>query len=112
MKREPQYKDLTFATKKKFEKWLNTTTYCIIDLEDCGQDLLRIWAAKTGEILHCNLQGRIWNGKFINMEELEEFVPFGLWIPLTRDWSRFMVPVKKIKYTKNETAQKRQPSHA
>lgn len=60
-----QYRDLQFVTEAKFNTWLKKTTKNIIHLEDNGQDLLTIHVDSRGEILHCNLQGSVWNGNLI-----------------------------------------------
>ena len=66
-----QFKGLRFKSEKEFSEWLNSHTYKIVRLADNGQDLLCIWLHKSGEIIHCNAQSGIWNGKFVDMEKLE-----------------------------------------
>ena len=44
-------------------------------LANLGQDVRKIWVAESGEILHCDIQAKLYNGKFVNMVELSEFCP-------------------------------------
>ena len=68
---KPKYVSKTFDSKKEFEKWLKDTTFLEIHFKDFGQDLTKIYVAKSGEILHCNFQANIYNGAFINVTEAE-----------------------------------------
>lgn len=76
---KPQNKHLTFASQEAFNNWLNATTHRTITFEDDGQDLLKIWIAKTGEILHANLQAGIWKGRFVHLKSLHIGKPLRLW---------------------------------
>ncbi len=60
----PQFKELRFKTEAEFNSWLKKETYMTIDFKG-QQDLQRVHLHVTGEILHCNLQASIWNGRFI-----------------------------------------------
>lgn len=60
-----QYKDLRFPSKEKFEKWLSKLATRKIHFKSEGQDLTEIWIDKHGEILHCDMQGGVWNGLFV-----------------------------------------------
>ena len=73
-----QFKEITFKSEAEFNEWLEKTTYKKIFFKDKGQDLMKIWIAESGEILHANLQSSIWNGRFVNMENLEKgsFIQF------------------------------------
>jgi len=77
--KKPIYKDVSFESEKEFQAWLKKTTVCEIEFEDHGQDLMKIWIAENGEILHANLQASIWNGRFVDVENLEEFTPIHLY---------------------------------
>lgn len=78
--KQPQFKDLTFNSKKEFNSWLIANNEYVIDFDDLGQDLLRIWVHATGEILDANLQQSIWNGLFVNVEKLNEYEPIEMWM--------------------------------
>lgn len=70
----PQFKDLFFSGKdgkSHFAKWLRDTRSYVVHLMDFGQDLLMIHVHESGEILHCNAQGNIYNGMFVNLEKLQ-----------------------------------------
>lgn len=82
---EPKYKEVVFSTQEEFEDWLASTTYKELIFDDLGQDLRRMHIDERGEILHCNYHGRIYNGSFVNLKELEEFTPVqilekGAWV--------------------------------
>ncbi len=66
----PQFKSKRFRSEKVFNVWLDNSTKYQIEFYDNGQDLLKIWVHSSGEILHCNLQSGIWNGKFINVHSI------------------------------------------
>lgn len=65
----------SFNSQKSFDDWLDKTTFKKLILSDLGQDMTRIYVAENGEILHCNFHSSIYNGRFINMAELDEFCP-------------------------------------
>jgi len=67
----PQFKELRFKSEKEFKVWLDSHTSKIVHLVDNGQDLMCIWLHESGEIVHCNAQGGIWNGKFVDMAKLK-----------------------------------------
>lgn len=71
----PKYKEITFSSKADFNEWLKKTTHVEVKFEDHGQDLLKMWIAKNGEIIHCNMQASVYNGLFVNLEALLEFTP-------------------------------------
>lgn len=70
-KKISRYRDLKFSPDKQFNEWLNKTYTMIIDLEDNGQYLLRIWTDEYGEILHSNAQTSIWCGRFIDISKIK-----------------------------------------
>ena len=76
--KKAQYKNLKFDTPEDFDHWLQATYHCTVEFQDMGQDLLKIWLAESGEIIHANLQASIWNGCFANMTLLTEFTPISL----------------------------------
>ena len=65
-KYKAEFKKLKFKSKKEFEK---TATYKI-KFEDKGQDCLEWWIDDGGEVLHANLQTKIWNGMIVDLFEL------------------------------------------
>lgn len=73
--RKPQYLTNSFKTEEEFHLWLEEITSKKILLKDLGQDMQMIWVAQSGEIIHCDFHASIYNGKFINMQELSEFCP-------------------------------------
>jgi len=66
-----QFKELRFKTEAEFNEWLLKETHIILDFEG-DRDLQRVHLHKSGEILHCNLQGGIWNGRFISIKGLKK----------------------------------------
>jgi hypothetical protein len=84
-KKNSRYQDKKFANEQEFNAWLDKTQTMIIDFEDNGQDLLRIWTDEYGEILHSNAQTQIWCGRFV---KLECFVtePICMWDADTAKW--------------------------
>lgn len=92
---QSQFKEITFKSETEFNKWLEKTTHKKIFFKDKGQDLLKIWIAESGEILHANLQCSIWNGRFVNMENLEKGSFLQLWNGLDWDIMDFEIAVVK-----------------
>lgn len=94
----PIYKHLTFGSPMLFDKWRAETATILVDFRDNGQDLLRIWIAGNGEIIDCNLQAWVWNGKFVKLDELVT----GQGIQLWRDGEYTLMDfiVEKITYLK------------
>lgn len=82
----PEFKSLKFNSEKEFIEWLTKTTYKKIHFKDNGQDLLIIWIADTGEILHANLQASIWDGKFVNLENMDKNTNIQFWDNLKQQW--------------------------
>ena len=74
MKR-PKFKDLKFENHKELEKWLKSNAKFILEFEDKGQDLLKMWVHKTGEILDCNANQNLYLGEFVDLEKLEKGKP-------------------------------------
>ena len=83
---ESQFKEITFKSETEFNEWLEKTTYKKIFFKDKGQDLMKIWIAESGEILHANLQSSIWNGRFVNMKTLAKNTNLCLWNNQTAGW--------------------------
>jgi len=67
--KEPQYKDLQFKSKEDFESWLREKATLKIVFEDDGQDFLEWSLDENGEVLHSDLQARIWNGCMVNLKK-------------------------------------------
>lgn len=82
----PQFKELKFKTNPAFEEWLKKTTAKKVFFKDNGQDLLKIWVHESGEILHCNLQGVVWNGMFVNLDALAEGSKAQFWYSEYKEW--------------------------
>jgi hypothetical protein len=70
MKKEPQFKDLKFSSKKLLTAWIQKVGYAAIYLKSFGQDMQKIYVHKSGEILNTDFNQEIYIGKFINMEKL------------------------------------------
>lgn len=68
---KPQFLNKRFSTNKVFFNWLGETSKLKISFEDKGQDLQNMWVHSTGEILHCDFHARIYNGKFVNINEIK-----------------------------------------
>ena len=73
--KKPKFKDLKFESHKDLEKWLKSNSKFILELQDKGQDLLKIWVHKTGEILDCNANQNLYLGEFVDLEKLEKGKP-------------------------------------
>lgn len=82
------YIDQKFNSQKDFNEWLGKTAVKKISLSDLGQDMQNIWIDARGEILHCDFHARLYNGKFVNLESLDEFCPIE--ILENGSWSRQM----------------------
>ncbi len=80
------FKELQFNSEQEFENWLGETTFKKIFFRDNGQDLMKIHVAQSGEIIYCNMQSSIWNGKFVNMAKLEKGLPIQFWDDTKSDW--------------------------
>ncbi len=87
---KPMYKDVTFKSDKKFKQWIEFLTVYEIDFSDPDIDLQKMHLAKSGEILHCDYHGSIYNGKFVNIKNLDIAKPIqiqdetGEWISYNR----------------------------
>lgn len=68
---EAKFKDLRFNSEAEFNEWLKEVTHTIIDLEDNGQDMQRIWLHESGEILNCDFHQSFYIGKFVDMQALK-----------------------------------------
>lgn len=64
---KPKYKHIKFDNNKEFEQWRLATTDCIIEFQDCGQDFLRWYIAKNGEVIDSQpFHSSLWNGTFVD----------------------------------------------
>lgn len=97
MEKESKYKDLKFESEQAFEGWLSEMSYKTVYFRDKGQDLLKIWIAESGEILHANLQASIWNGRFVNMETLAKNTNLCLWNNEKKEWDVMNFEIALIK---------------
>lgn len=95
MTKKAQFKDVTFASTKAFNSWLKTNTSQILTLKDFGQDLQRIWIHETGEILYCDFQAAIYNGKFVNLETLKAGTPIEIW-DVFNDGTKKFIEMKRL----------------
>lgn len=96
-----QYKNAKFP-EKAFEGWLKRTTTQIVEFEDNGQDLLKIWISKEGEILHANLQTSIWCGLFVKTS-FAVGKCLKMWNPDSHRWLSFpALVVDKIQNSKTD----------
>jgi len=80
---EAQFKELTFKTDKEWKQWLEENTHKRIQFKDNGQDLMVINVSETGEIIDCNMQSMIWNGRFVNLKKIEPDKAIRLWNPIS-----------------------------
>ena len=64
-------KNKKFKTEQGFEKWLNKNVKYIISFVDNRQDCLKWFVDERGEVLHANLQAKIWNGSIIDLSVLK-----------------------------------------
>ena len=72
MKKKPEFKDKKFKNDKEFKFWLDGTVKYTVSLEDKGQDFLKFYIDKGGEILHAEpFQSSIWNGKIVDTLSIE-----------------------------------------
>lgn len=70
-KYKAEFKDLKFKKETDFEKWLEKTTKYVLDFKDNGQDCLKWYLDKGGEVLHSNLQSFVWNGCLVHLFYIE-----------------------------------------
>ena len=66
------YENLKFKSEKEFNGWLQKTAKYKIEFEDNGQDFLTWWVGDAGEVLHSDMQSRVWNGKSVWVGTLKE----------------------------------------
>lgn len=83
---EAKFKDLRFNSEAEFNEWLKEVTHTIIDLEDNGQDMQRIWLHESGEILNCDFHQSIYSGKFVDMQTLAVGNPLKIWNEETKQY--------------------------
>jgi hypothetical protein len=72
-KYESEFRDVKFPGKnpeQEFDKWLEENAKFKIYFEDKGQDFLRWWLDKGGEVLHSDLQSFVWGGKIVDLRSL------------------------------------------
>lgn len=65
-----KFKTKKFKNQKEFTKWLKETAKYKIKFKDNGQDCLEWWIDEGGEVLHANLQSRVWNGMIVSFFDL------------------------------------------
>ena len=89
---KPKYRDKKFKSKENFEKWLNKLTKFKIEFKDDGQDFLKWYLDKRGEVLHCEpFQSSVWNGTMVDIKRRKgrEYLPL-------QDRREIIHKVKKI----------------
>lgn len=62
-----QFKEVRFSTMQEFQQWLDFHAKYKVDFEDRGQDLQQMSIHESGEILHCDFNANIYNGKFVEL---------------------------------------------
>lgn len=72
MKKVAEYKDLKFKTIEEFEGWLAEKTKYIVTFENGGQDFSKWWIDGGGEILHSDLQGRVWDSCIVDTTTIKK----------------------------------------
>lgn len=95
---EAKFKKLTFNSEKEFNEWLDKTTFVKVFLNQKGQDLTKLWLADSGEVLHANMQAKIWNGKFVNMKTLKQNTNLCFFNENTNEWDVMNFEVGAIRY--------------
>jgi hypothetical protein len=96
IKMQSQFKEKKFESETEFEEWLKKKTHKKIFLKNKGQDKMKIYVSKSGEIIHANKQCSIWNGKFINMETLKKNTNIRMWNNETSEWETMNYKVNLI----------------
>jgi len=66
-----EFKNKTFKSKELFNNWLRKMTEYEIEFIDKGQDCLKWYIDKGGEVLNSNLQSSVWNGDIVDFSYLE-----------------------------------------
>lgn len=68
---EAEYRDKKFKSQAAFTRWIRRVGKYIISFKDNGQDCLEWVIDEGGEVLHANLQSRIWNGMLVEISSLK-----------------------------------------
>ena len=68
---EAEYQNKKFKSESGFKRWLNQVGRYIISFQDHRQDCLEWVIDEGGEVLHANLQSRIWNGTLVDLSLLK-----------------------------------------
>lgn len=96
----PEYQDLKFKNEEAFLIWLVETTEVAVVLKDSGQDLLKLYVAKSGEVIHTEIPtlGNIYNGSLLldNTEIMIASDHIRLWVPKFKDVVQFKYEVEKV----------------
>lgn len=93
---ESRHKNKTFKTEREFEIWLKENTKYKVTFEDNRQDFSTWWIDERGEVLHSNLQSRIWNGHMVDTYSLKE----GKKLQFLRN-EELIHKIKKVEVMKN-----------
>lgn len=84
----PQFKDVQFRSKSKYEEWLAKMTYMVLQFADLGQDLSTMCLHNSGEILDCDFNEDIYNGKFVNLHAVYQGEAIEIYNPDSQSWQK------------------------
>ena len=76
--------------------WFNKASYKKITLFDNTQDVLIIWVAENGEVLHTSQQAARLKGEIVNLEDLSKKEIIELWNNESRQWDGTMLFIATI----------------
>jgi hypothetical protein len=77
-KYHPEHRETRFADKGAFAAWLKKTSTYKITFKDEGQDCREWYIDNGGEVLHANLQARVWNGMIVDLSRLQRGKEIGV----------------------------------
>ena len=84
--KQAQFLEYRFKNEELFKEWLRSIWSKKIRLVDKGQDMTAMWIHETGEILHCNFHASIYDGRFVDLESLQECSAIRLWNNESLEW--------------------------
>lgn len=76
---KPQFADIRFTSQEHLDKWLCRNTAVIVQFNDNGQDMQKMWVHSTGEILHTDMNSVIYSGRFVSVKTIEVGKPIQIW---------------------------------
>lgn len=77
--KKSKFRNKRFKSEEEFQVWLASELFKTIILQDKGQDMQNVDIHKSGEILNCDFQAGIYNGKFVNLAKLAVGEPLQIW---------------------------------